>query len=617
MEKIHIPAPYNERTEPTGPVTGGDLERRASQESETGALTVRLDALEKRLSAMESAVRALRSGPDRPAEPEGHPQPAGAPQPEAAVGWGETLPLVGRTFLVLAGAFLLRALTEAGVLPQLAGAALGILYALVWTVLADRSAAAGQRTSANLQGLATAIIAFPLLWEATAKFGFLSPGASAVGLAAVTVPGLFVASRQRLRQMAWTIALGAAVTTMALAVGTKMVVLFAACLLLLGGAMLWLGYVRGWYTLGWLVAVLVDVNMILLTAIVLLGDPSRVERILRPASLLGLQLSLIVVYLGSFAVRTVARGRNARAPEISQGIAALLIGLVGAVVVTRSASLSSLPLVIVSLLLAAGCYAASFTLTGTSIGKRRNFLFYTTVGLVAGLVACGALSPNPVRVVAFGLAGLVTAVLGAYAKRVTLTIHGAVFVVAAALASGLLPSSIRTLVEPSPTLEGFDRAALVSLVVAGLFCCLPSKRHGRSWGRFALAPKTVVVAIFVLGIAAVVVALAAPVLPTTDSTLPDRAALAALRTGVLALGVLALAWLGRSPRFVEAGLLVYPLLVAGGLKLLLEDLRAGRPATLVISLALYGGAMMLAPRLRRDGASTAETPPAPEATADR
>ena len=51
---------------------------------------------------------------------------------------------------------------------------------------------------------------------------------------------------------------------------------------------------------------------------------------------------------------------------------------------------------------------------------------------------------------------------------------------------------------------------------------------------------------------------------------------------------LALAWAAQRASLPELGWLVYPLLAAGGLKLLLEDMREGRPATLVASLALYG-----------------------------
>ena len=42
----------------------------------------------------------------------------------------------------------------------------------------------------------------------------------------------------------------------------------------------------------------------------------------------------------------------------------------------------------------------------------------------------------------------------------------------------------------------------------------------------------------------------------------------------------------------------------GGVKLLVEDLPRSRPATLFIALALYGGALIVAPRLGRTGASS-------------
>ena len=60
-----------------------------------------------------------------------------------------------------------------------------------------------------------------------------------------------------------------------------------------------------------------------------------------------------------------------------------------------------------------------------------------------------------------------------------------------------------------------------------------------------------------------------------------------------------LAWVGRSRHLREASWLVYPVLALGALKLLVEDFPAGRPMTLLVALALYGGALIAAPRLRR------------------
>ena len=52
------------------------------------------------------------------------------------------LSFIGRTFVALGGAFLLRALTDAAIVPLPQGTALGLAYALAWLVLSDRATAA-------------------------------------------------------------------------------------------------------------------------------------------------------------------------------------------------------------------------------------------------------------------------------------------------------------------------------------------------------------------------------------------------------------------------------------------------------------------------------------------
>ena len=94
-----------------------------------------------------------------------------------------------------------------------------------------------------------------------------------------------------------------------------------------------------------------------------------------------------------------------------------------------------------------------------------------------------------------------------------------------------------------------------------------------------------------------IIAVAAPALSSTPGGGADAGIVATLRTSILAAAALALAWTGRHDRFREAGWLLYPVLVAGGLKLLVEDLPHSKPATLFLALALYGGALIAAPRL--------------------
>jgi len=69
-----------------------------------------------------------------------------------------------------------------------------------------------------------------------------------------------------------------------------------------------------------------------------------------------------------------------------------------------------------------------------------------------------------------------------------------------------------------------------------------------------------------------------------------------LGAAVLVALVLGLAWL--APRGQpELAWLVYTLVAVGSLKLLLQDVRVGRPPMLVASLGLYGSLLILVPRL--------------------
>jgi hypothetical protein len=65
------------------------------------------------------------------------------------------------------------------------------------------------------------------------------------------------------------------------------------------------------------------------------------------------------------------------------------------------------------------------------------------------------------------------------------------------------------------------------------------------------------------------------------------------------VAALLVAWISRRARFREWAWLVYPLLVLIGLKMVAQDFKYSRPATLFIALAVYGTALIVAPRLRR------------------
>jgi hypothetical protein len=105
---------------------------------------------------------------------------------------------------------------------------------------------------------------------------------------------------------------------------------------------------------------------------------------------------------------------------------------------------------------------------------------------------------------------------------------------------------------------------------------------------------------FLLGVQALLVlgALAISLL-LTGAGPPDGGTLAALRTGVLSVSAIALAAVARKFPASELGWLVYPLLGLTALKLLMEDVAKGRPLTLTLAFTLFGGALLVAPRLLR------------------
>ena len=79
----------------------------------------------------------------------------------------------------------------------------------------------------------------------------------------------------------------------------------------------------------------------------------------------------------------------------------------------------------------------------------------------------------------------------------------------------------------------------------------------------------------------------------------DGGVVRGLRRGRRAVRAVAVAFISRWPRLREGARLVPLVLVLGAAALLLGDLRSGRPATQFASLALYGLALILAPRMAR------------------
>ena len=458
--------------------------------------------------------------------------------------------------------------------------------------------ARGSRSSAGFHALTSGLIAYPLVWETTTRFHLLSPPPRSAILVAVFGAGIAVTARHRLGSVAWVVTSLALGTTAGLLLTTHH--LLAAVLALLAMAAVVEGLAQRdlWLDLRWPAALVLDAA---LAALVLVGSrpggPPEGYPALPLGAAVAAALGLTALYTASIVARTLGRGSPVTLFELLQGTAALVLGLGGARELLAPQGFTVLGGL--SLLLGALSYAAAFAFVERRTGHARNFYFYSTVGSLLTLVGSRAILDDTALSVAFCLLALASAGLGRRFARSTLRFHAAVYLVAAAFVTDLLAASWRELFAPAgswplPGLGGWITAAAAFLGYAILAAgprpgqeCLGAAPPGHPGRDLGLDRRRN--AGGALALAAVGASASAP------------AVLATLRTGVLALLAVGLGGAARRWSLPELAWFVYPLLAIGGLKLVTEDLREGRPATLFVSLVLYGGALIAAPRLMRRG----------------
>lgn len=567
-------------------------------------------SLESRLAALSEEVSDLRVRLRRLEGRADHATPAAAEEPLPASGAplgvsvAAILGFAGRTFLVLGGAFLLRTMTDAGWIPRDAGIGVGLGYALVWTALAARAARTAA-TSAGFHALATVVIGYPILCEAVTSFAAISPALAAALIGILAGVGFATAVRFDLRAATWLHTLGATAAAVYLLFATREVFTFSALLLVLGLATETVGRWRDWTGPRWVTAAFLD--LVLAWGVALVTDPHGLSepyaRVV-PAAIRYLALALPLAYLASFAWHTLLRGREVRAFEIAQSALALVVGYGGAVHVTRFSGADDAPLGLGAFAAGLLCYAVAFAFIRRQQGRNRNFFFYSSLGLVLVLAGASTMASAAGSSLAIAALALLTAVVGGRFDRVTVRAHAAVFAVTAAVRSGLLDfvgdAFLAPPGNPHPGLSAPQGVVLVLMALS--YVVLVTTRRHRQRPRLVRIPRFTIGVLAAAGIAATVVDVAVAMSPSASA-----ATLAVVRTAVLAAAAVGLASGRRATGLREMGWPVYPLLVVGAAKLVMEDIPHGGPMTLFIAFAVYGAALLLAPRLVRDGAARAPT----------
>ncbi len=551
----------------------------------------RLRELERRVSALEEQREKptpVQAEPARAAQPLPAMLPA-QPQlerPAAAV------PVFGKAILAIAGAYLLRAISESGVLPHLPVLAAAILYAGMWLVWAVRIRAKSQIASVTY-GITSALIFAPLLWEGTVRFQVLSPSVTAALLVAFVVLALALAWRQNLQVIPWVATLAAVATALALIVETHELVSFTAALLAIALATEVVACLGHRLSLRAVPAVAADLAVWLL--VYLLAAPEGVPAGYRPigaTTLTGLCFALLAIYLGSIGIRSFALRNRLTIFEIAQGVVAFVVASWGSL---RASQGASAPTLGVFFLLAAGvCYwgALSRFAADAYTRNRRVCANYAAALLLAGSFM---LFPEGFQVPFLCLAAATTAFLYSRTGKLSLGMHAS-FYLAAAAANSPFPSYAQNAL--AGTVPGNPDWRVWVVAVSAFVCyAIGSRVSGDKVKRRLLW----VVPAVLFSFAAAALAIVAIVWLASGRVGLIASRLSVVRTVVTCLLALGLSYLGSRSKRVELRWVAYAAVAFGALKLLFEDLRFGNAGSLVVSLLFYGLILILIPRLTRLG----------------
>ncbi len=520
--------------------------------------------------------------------------------PPLAVGFGlppNVVPVLGRMLVAIAGAYVLRALTEWGALPAAAGVAIGLIYAFIWLWVAGRSPIEA-KFAAAVNCSTSVLIMAPLVWEAAGRLKVMSSATSSAVLAAFALIGLGLGSRTQHRIIGTIAGASSIVMAVALLLARDDIVPFTTALLVIAAAMEFAAW-RDLQSGGRAVAALAA-DFSVLTFSYLMSSPRGMPEAwipVSPSAVLTAQLALALIYMGTAISQSVVRRRTLAFSEMAQTAAALLIGIGGAAWVFKEHRAVMLGLGIAALIGGIAFYGVSFLLFERE--NKRNFRALSTFGLL--MVLAGIFLPFSRS--EFWILSCACALGCCYAARTfilpTLGLHGAVYLLLGSLAAGATSQPLQVLfaigagpVEWRASIGVLVAAAVSWVAIAGISPGAPG--HWRNQiSSLALAAHVVWITagLALYGILAI---WRTGVSGESGSVPADT-----LGTVVLTGLSLALAWAGTHWRKRELVWLLYGFMALGAYKLAIRDFSNERNLALVVSLLCYGGALIVLPQMLR------------------
>jgi hypothetical protein len=528
------------------------------------------------------------------------PAPAATAEPPVEIVAGPSvnpaalLPVLGRALLGLAGAYLLRALTELAVIPPAWGVAAGILYAIFWLFQAAHTPPSRHLETAA-HSLTAVLVLCPLLWEGTLRFHAISTWTAAGLLVAFVVFGLAVSWRKNLLVVATIVILAGLGTGAGLLIATRDVVPFTLVFLAIAAAVEISSCLEHWLSERWLAALAADLAVLLATWLVTREYGLPEGYIAIPYGwLLGLQVALLVIYLASTIVRTLLRGLTFTWFETAQCAVAFLICVDGGQQLSGAA-----PTICAAFAMAcaAACYLVSFVVLDRAAGYGRNFYTYSTFAILLVLAGIRILLPGVGASVAWSVLAIACIWAGTHFARLTLQVHGDLYLVLALAASGALSRAGEFSLGSAHWSSQSPAAVWTGLIVAGICYLLaesgPDQPAGLQIHRLAVA------GIFAWLLAGALASGFSAACHSAFGAAAGHPYCATMRTGVLAGLALILAWAGARWRRAELSRLIYPAMILGAYRLTMVDFTQDHKPALFVSLLVYGGALMALPRLAR------------------
>jgi hypothetical protein len=551
-------------------------------------LTARLETLERRVEAIEAHdhISALESAPLM--------QVASA---APAAGSGEALSLaqaggifsvLGKAMLGIAGAYVLRAVAESSSLPKLAIAAVAIAYAILWLVWAVRIPVEAW-VAGVIYACTSALILAPMLWELTLSFKVLPAPATAAILGLFVIVASALAWKRDRTPVFWVANITAALAALGLSIATHELLPFIAALLLMVLISEYAAARNHERSIRPMVAAAADLAVWALIFIYSSPQSARADYPL--IGTLGLLLPgclLFLIYGTSNAFRTMLLGQKITVFETGQATIAFLLAAWSVLAFEPRAG--AIVLGTACLLLSIVCYAVVFLLFSKAAEASNYHVFASWA--VALLLAGSFLSLPPFWLATFlGLAAIASVVMGLRMDRLTLEFHSLIFLVAAAIASGLLKFVFDTLAGTLPAAI----APGVWVASAGAIVCYAAGDSGpqKNWQQqlLRLLPAA-------LAVCAVTALLVEGLLWLAALRLtPEAHHIAFIRTLILCAVALALAFGGFRWHRVELTRIAYAALVLVAAKLLLEDLRLGHLEFIAASIFFYAITLIAVPRL--------------------